>query len=134
MAWKIYANLFLDCRGQRPGRGDKVLVLWICRPVAGRDVSVGHPHGQRTGVLLHRLVRHDGRTRGPVGAGRPRSSIRQVGICGGFTTFSTFSLETLYLARDGQWLRAGANVAGSLALRLRGVWAGWAAATWWNER
>jgi CrcB protein len=57
-----------------------------------------------------------------------------VGVCGGFTTFSTFSLETLHLVRDGQWWRAGANVAASLALCLAGVWAGAAAATWWNER
>lgn len=57
-----------------------------------------------------------------------------VGICGGFTTFSTFSLETLNLSRDGQWMRATANIFSSLALCLLGVWAGHAAATWWNER
>ena len=32
------------------------------------------------------------------------------GICGGFTTFSSFSLQTLNLMRDGAWLWAGANV------------------------
>ena len=35
------------------------------------------------------------------------------GILGGFTTFSSFSLQTLTLARDGEWLRAGGNAAGS---------------------
>src|SRR5580692_11488971 len=30
------------------------------------------------------------------------------GICGGFTTFSAFSLQTLVLLREGEWLRGGA--------------------------
>jgi fluoride exporter len=74
---------------------------------------------------------------GPDGRWLVATPVRQfvmVGIVGGFTTFSTFSLETLNLTRDGQWFRAGANILGSLALCLLGVWAGHAAATWWNER
>ena len=50
-----------------------------------------------------------------------------VGICGGYTTFSSFSLQTLNLAQDGDWLRAGLNVAGSVVLCLLGVWLGYAA-------
>lgn len=57
-----------------------------------------------------------------------------VGLCGGFTTFSTFSLETLNLARDGEWGKAAFNAAVSLALCLAGVWLGAAAATALNER
>ena len=33
-----------------------------------------------------------------------------VGICGGYTTFSSFSLQTLTLAQGGEWARAGLNV------------------------
>ena len=51
-----------------------------------------------------------------------------VGICGGFTTFSSFSLQTLELARDGHWSRAGANIVLSVALCLLAVWAGAAGA------
>jgi CrcB protein len=46
------------------------------------------------------------------------------GILGGFTTFSSFSLQTLALARDGEWLRAGANATASFALCLIAVWLG----------
>lgn len=46
------------------------------------------------------------------------------GICGGYTTFSSFSLQTLNLAREGEWLRAGGNVAGSVACCLIAVWLG----------
>ena len=47
-----------------------------------------------------------------------------VGICGGYTTFSSFSLQTLNLVRDGDMVGAGANVAASVAACLVAVWLG----------
>ena len=46
------------------------------------------------------------------------------GILGGFTTFSSFGLDTLRLANAGQLGMAGFNVAASLGLALLGVAAG----------
>ena len=47
-----------------------------------------------------------------------------VGFCGGFTTFSSFSLQTLELLEAGEVLRAAGYISGSVALCLAGVWAG----------
>jgi len=52
-----------------------------------------------------------------------------VGILGGFTTFSSFSLETLNLARAGNLGGAATNIALSLVLCLVAVWLGYASAT-----
>ena len=47
-----------------------------------------------------------------------------VGLCGGYTTFSAFSLQTLALLQTRQWAHAGWNVLASVALCLAGVWLG----------
>lgn len=47
-----------------------------------------------------------------------------VGVFGGFTTFSSFSLQTLTLMQDGEWLFAAGNIIGSVVLCMIGVWIG----------
>lgn len=47
------------------------------------------------------------------------------GICGGFTTFSAFSLETLNLLQQQRWPLAIAYVAGSVGIGILATWAGW---------
>lgn len=46
------------------------------------------------------------------------------GVCGGFTTFSVFSLDTLALVRAEAWGAATANLLATLGLCLAGVAAG----------
>ncbi len=50
------------------------------------------------------------------------------GICGGYTTFSAFSLQTLSLFQDGAWVRGGGYIVASVVLCLIAVWAGYALA------
>jgi len=48
-----------------------------------------------------------------------------VGLLGGFTTFSTFGLETFLLMNGGQYASAAMNIALSVGLGLTGVWLGY---------
>ena len=50
-----------------------------------------------------------------------------IGILGGFTTFSSFSLQTMLLVQDGQWFSAAGNILSSVVLCLVAAGAGIAA-------
>src|ERR1044072_2055335 len=47
-----------------------------------------------------------------------------IGVCGGYTTFSSFRLTTLDLVRDGDWFKAGLNTLLSVVCCLAAVWLG----------
>ena len=64
---------------------------------------------------------------GPEGRFLVSPLVRQffmIGVCGGYTTFSSFSLQTLDLVRDGDWFKAGLNTLLSFVCCLTAVWLG----------
>ncbi len=68
-------------------------------------------------------------------AGSSGRALLMVGLCGGFTTFSSFSLQTLGLIQAGQFGAAAGNVVGSLVLCLLAVSAGfWSAGLIFPDR
>ncbi len=71
--------------------------------------------------LFGTLTGPDGRWLAPVWF---RQQFFMLGVCGGFTTFSSFSVQTLNLAQAGQWLLAGANVVLSVVACLVATWGG----------
>ncbi len=71
--------------------------------------------------FLATLMSPDGRLLVPPDA----RAFLAIGLLGGYTTFSAFSLQTLNLIRDGEWLWATANIFLSLTLCLAAVWLGY---------
>ena len=55
------------------------------------------------------------------------------GICGGYTTFSAFSLQTLELIQKGEWPKAGINVVFSVGFCMIAVWLGYVLAMYFNR-
>ncbi len=123
----------------------QLTVLWValggalgsaarywCSGLAARLFGDGFPWGTLlvnvTGSLI---IGFFATVTGPEGKWLVSGNIRQfvmVGVLGGFTTFSAFSLQTLVLFEQGEWLRAAGNVLGSVLLCLAAVWFGHMAA------
>ncbi len=93
--------------------------------VAGRLWGESFPWGTiAINVIGSFVIGFFGALTMPEGALPASQNIRifvMVGLCGGFTTFSSFSLQTFSLARDGSWLAAMGNVLLSVAACLLAV-------------
>jgi fluoride exporter len=99
-----------------------------CSGLAARLISETFPWGTLiVNVLGSFIIGFFATLTGPDGRVYVGSLARQfvlIGFCGGYTTFSSFSIQTLNLMEDGEWLRAAANIGGSVALCLFAVWIG----------
>jgi CrcB protein len=99
-----------------------------CSGIAARLIGETFPWGTLiVNVVGSFIIGFFATLTGPDGRIFVGSTARQfvmLGLCGGYTTFSSFSLQTLNLVQDGEWLYAGANITLSVVLCLVGVWAG----------
>lgn len=108
------------------------MARYACSNLALSWFGPGFPWGTLIiNVLGSFVIGFFGALTGPDGRLLVPGDARQfvlVGLCGGYTTFSSFSLQTLTLAQEGDFLRAGLNVGASVVLCLLSVWLGYAAA------
>jgi CrcB protein len=119
----------------------QITVLWValggalgsaarywCSGLAARLSGETFPWGTLfVNVLGSLIIGFFATMTGPEGKWLVSGNTRQfvmVGVLGGFTTFSSFSLQTLALVQQGELLRAAGNVGGSVVLCLAAVWIG----------
>jgi fluoride exporter len=147
MASRVVVPYFLSARSSTAGLaaiggGTVGLYLWIgvgsalggmarfwCANMAVRLLGPAFPWGTLfINVLGSFVIGFFAVLTGPEGRVPAGATVRQfvmAGLCGGYTTFSAFSLETLTLMKEGAWLRSGANIGLSVLLCLMAVWIGY---------
>ncbi len=100
-----------------------------CSGVVARLVGETFPWGTMTvNIVGSFIIGFFATLTGPDGRVFADTLTRQfvlIGFLGGYTTFSSFSLQTLNLVQDGEWWLAGANVALSVVACLAAVWLGY---------
>jgi CrcB protein len=119
--------------GSALGGGARFLVSGLAADHFGETFPWGTLIVNATGSFIigffSTLTGPDGR----VFVGSQGRQFVMTGLCGGYTTFSSFSLQTLNLVRDGEMALAGANIGLSFAVCLVAVWAGHIAAAAVNQ-
>lgn len=110
------------------GGGLGSLARWSCSGLVANRFGQAFPWGTLiVNVSGSFIIGLFATLTGPEGRWLAPASFRQffmIGICGGYTTFSSFSLQTLNLASDGEWLYAAGNVIFSVISCLVAVWLG----------
>ena len=112
------------------------MARYWCSGMAATVISETFPWGTLiVNVLGSLIIGFFATMTGPDGRIFVGSEVRQfvmLGVLGGYTTFSSFSLQTLNLMHEGEWLNAGLNIGASVILCLLAVWLGHIAAVHMN--
>lgn len=124
--WAIYALVGL---GSALGGVARWLVSDLLQASPGLGLPWGTLFVNTTGSLLigayAALVAPGGRWSASLG----QRLFFMTGFCGGYTTFSIFSLEAILFLQAGRYVLAGGYVGASLLLWLGGAWAGYTLGT-----
>jgi CrcB protein len=110
------------------GAVGSVARFWLTR-YDGADrppVSLGYAVDQRAGSFVIGLVAGITLSPGRVGTDPDLRIFLMTGVCGGFTTFSAFSLQTLELMQAGEMVPALGYATGSVVLCVAATLCGWA--------
>jgi CrcB protein len=125
--WTVGTTASLYC-GVALGSALGGVARYWCSGVAARLFGETFPWGTLlVNVTGSFIIGFFATLTGPDGRIFAGSTMRQFvlfGLLGGFTTFSSFSLQTLNLVQDSEWLQAGGNIVGSVVLCLLAVWLG----------
>ena len=113
------------------------MARYWCSGIAARLIGETFPWGTLiVNVVGSLAIGFFATLTGPDGrllVGTTARQFMMVGIFGGYTTFSSFSLQTLNLMHDGEWSYAAFNVGASVVLCLLAVWMGHVAAVSFNS-
>lgn len=115
---------FWICLGSALGGGCR---YWISGAIAhrfGEAFPIGTLVVNITGCFFIGILGACNDPGGRIFVGPAARQFLMIGVMGGYTTFSSFSLQTLTLLQDGEWLYATGNVVLSVMLCMIGVWLG----------
>ena len=119
-------RFLLVCLGSALGGGARYLVSGWAAKVFGPSFPYGTLAVNLLGSFLLAALMYAGVE---ASAMPPRLRIAlTTGAMGGFTTYSTFSYETMRYLHDGAWMTALVNVAVTVLGCLVACWLGWAGA------
>ena len=104
--------------------GRVMMTMFVAR-WTGEDFPFGTIAVNVTGALLMGMLAGVGETDpGKLIFSESARTFLMIGVLGGYTTFSTFSLQTFLLMEQGNFLGAALNILLSVVLCVAGIWAG----------